>query len=193
MKAGAEIPDDEKMNLFECKPVILFYEEQYKEKVLSLRSGNMNNLQKGTILTLLKTDKMSSNYTNNYWFPYKDYLDTTDDFTDFCCECLEGKQEYIALIENLINKDRTAKIFVQVYGLEDKDRVITADTLIIFSKLSLAEIKQIFNEPKDIFPSEIGEETDFPQTAFLIGDNGELISATKLSHEEQSVYYCWWD
>ena len=82
---------------------------------------------------------------------------------------------------------------MQVYGLEDKDRVITADTLIIFSKLSLAEIKQIFNEPKDIFPSDIGEEADFSQAAFLIGDTGELISSTKLLHKEQSVYYCWWD
>lgn len=153
----------------------------------------MNNLQKGAILTLLKTDRMNSDYTNNYWFSYKDYLDPTDDFTDFCCECLEGKHEYTVLIENLINKDKTAKIFVQVYGLEDKDRVITADTLILFSKLSLAEIKRIFNKPKDIFPSEIGEETDFPQPAFLIGNNGELISNTKLSHEKQSVYYCWWD
>ena len=112
----------------------------------------MNSLQKGSILTLLKTDEMSSNYTNNYWFSYKDYLDPTDDFTDFCCECLEGKREYIVPIENLINKDKTAKVFVQVYGLEDKDRVITADTLIIFSKLSPGEIRQIFNEPKDIFP-----------------------------------------
>lgn len=130
---------------------------------------------------------------NNYWFSYKDYLDPTDNFTDFCCECLEGKQEYIVLLENLINKDKTAKIFVQVYGLEDKSRVITAETLIIFSKLSLTEIKQIFNEPKDIFPSDIREETDFSQSAFLIGDNGELISSPKLFREEQSVYFCWWD
>ena len=153
----------------------------------------MNNLQKDTILALLKTDRMNGNYTNNYWFSYKDYLNPTDDFTDFCCECLEGKLEYIALIENLINKDKTAKIFVQVYGLEDKDKVITADTLIVFSKLPIAEIKQIFNEPKDIFPDDIGEETDFSQPTFLVGDNGELISITELSHEEQSVYYCWWD
>lgn len=153
----------------------------------------MNSLQKGSILTLLKTDEMSSNYTNNYWFSYKDYLDPADDFTDFCCECLEGKHEYIALIENLINKDKTAKIFVQVYGLDNKDKVITADTLIIFSKLSLVEIKQIFNEPKDIFPSDIGDETDFSQPTFMIGDNGELISITELSHEGQRVYYCWWD
>jgi hypothetical protein len=52
---------------------------------------------------------------------------------------------------------------------------------------------QIFNEPKDIFPSGIGEETDFSQSAFLIGDNGELISSPKLFREEQSVYFCWWD
>lgn len=45
----------------------------------------MNSLQKGSILTLLKTDEMSSNYTNNYWFSYKDYLNSTADFTDFCC------------------------------------------------------------------------------------------------------------
>lgn len=153
----------------------------------------MNNQQKRTILALLKTDKMNNNYTNNYWFSYKDYLDPADDFTDFCCECLEGKHKYIVLIENLIRKDITAKIFVQVYGLEDRDRVITADTLIIFSKLSLVEIKQIFNESKDIFPSDVGEETDFSTPAYLVGDNGELISSTKLFNDEQSVYYCWWD
>lgn len=153
----------------------------------------MNNLQKGTILTLLKADKMNNNYTNNYWFSYKDYLDPTDDFTDFCCECLEGKYEYIVLIENLVSKDKTAKIFVQVYGLEDKDRVITADTLIIFSKLSLVEIKQIFNEPKDIFPSDIGEEKDFSQQTFLIGEKGVITPVTKPSSNEYSVYYCWWD
>ena len=66
-------------------------------------------------------------------------------------------------------------------------------SLWIFSKLSPGEIMQIFNEPKDIFPSDIGEETDFSQSAFLIGDNGELISSPKLFREEQSVYYCWWD
>lgn len=58
--------------------------------------------------------------------------------------------------------------------LEDEDRVITAETSIIFSKLSLAEIKQIFNEPKDIFSSDIGEETNFSHSAFLIGDSGKL-------------------
>lgn len=155
----------------------------------------MDNQQKGTILTLLKVDKMNRNYTTNYWFAYKDFLDPADDFTDFSCERLDGKQEYIALIENLLSIDGTAKIFVQVYGLEEdnNEQCITADTLIIFSKLSLYEIKQIFNEPQDIFPSDIREETDFSQPTFLIGDNGELIPSTKLFSDDYSIYYCWWD
>ncbi len=44
----------------------------------------MNNLQKDTILTLLKTDKMNNNYTNNYWFSYKDYIDMCVIFSFFC-------------------------------------------------------------------------------------------------------------
>jgi len=155
----------------------------------------MDPQQKGTILTLLKVDKMNRNYTNNYWFSYKDFLDPTDDFTDFLCERLDGKQGYIALIENLLSIDETAKIFVQVYGLEEdnNEQCICADTLIIFSKLSLYEIKQIFNEPQDIFPSDVGEKTDFSQPTFLIGDNGELIPSTKLISDDHFIYYCWWD
>lgn len=155
----------------------------------------MDNQQKGTILTLLKVDKMNRNYTNNYWFSYKDFLDPTDDFTDFSCERLDGKQGYIALIENLLSIDGTAKIFVQVCGLEEdnNEQCICADTLIIFSKLPFYEIKQIFNESQDIFPSDIGEETDFSQPTFLIGDNGELIPSTKLFSDDYFIYYCWWD
>ena len=130
----------------------------------------MDNQQKSTILTLLKVDEMNRNYTNNYWFAYNDFLDPADDFTDFSCERLDGKQEYIALIENLLRIDGTAKIFVQVYGLEEdnNEQCICADTLIVFSKLSLYEIKQIFNAPQDIFSSDIGEVADFPQPTFLI-------------------------
>ena len=82
----------------------------------------------------------------------------------FSCERLDGKQRYIALIENLLSIDGTAKIFVQVYGLKEdnNEQRVCADTLIIFSKLSLYELKQIFNEPQDIFPN-------------------------------YSIYYCWWD
>ncbi|MCI8669450.1 MAG: hypothetical protein HFI34_08030 [Lachnospiraceae bacterium] len=155
----------------------------------------MDNQQKGTILTLLRVDKMNRNYTNKYWFSYKDFLDPTDNFTDFSCERLDGKQGYITLIENLLSIDGTAKIFVQVYGLEEdnNEQCICADTLIIFSKLWLYDIKQIFNEPQDIFPSDIGEETDFSQPIFLIGDNGEPIPITKLFRNDYFVYYCWWD
>ena len=62
---------------------------------------------------------MNRNYTNNYWFLYKDFLDPTDDFTDFSCECSDGKQGYIALIECLLSIDGTAKIFVLTSGFEE--------------------------------------------------------------------------
>ena len=154
----------------------------------------MDNQQKGTILTLLKVDEITGNYTNNYWFTYKDFLDPTDDFTAFECERLEGKERYAALIENLLSIDKCAKVFVQVYGMEnDSEPFVYADTLMIFSKLSLDGIKQIFNEPEDIFPSDIGEETDFSQPTFLIGNNGQIIPGAELFKGNDSVYYCWWD
>ncbi len=150
--------------------------------------------QKETILALLKSAKANKNYVKKYYFSYKDFLDPTDNFTSFSCEDLDGKQGYIALIENLLIADETAKVFVEVYGFEEdnNEQFIYADTLIIFSKLSLLEIKQIFNEPKDIFPSDIGEVDDLQQQ-YIIGDTGDLIPAIDLSNKGYSVYYCWWD
>ena len=154
----------------------------------------MNTQQKEKILNLLEVDRINRSYINNYWFLYNDFLDPTDNFTDFSCERLDGKREYISLIENLRSKDETAKIYVEVYGFEDvHERFIYADTLIIFSKLPLIEIEEIFNEPEDIFPSDIGEMTDFTRPTFLIGDTGELIPSTELLSGDFSVYYCWWD
>lgn len=155
----------------------------------------MNSQQKNIILAMLKNKEISKNYTTNYWFSHKDFLDPTDNFTDFACERLDGKQGYAALIEHLLGLDETAKIFVQVYGLEEdnNEQCIYADTLIIFSKLSLYEIKQIFHGSQDIFPDDIGKEVDFSQPTFLIDDNGELIPSTKLSYDDYSIYYCWWD
>ena len=152
--------------------------------------------QKETVLALLKSAEANRNYGTRYWFSYKDFLDPTDDFTAFVCENLEGKQGYLALIETLLNADEAAKIFVEVYGFEEdhNEQFIYADTLIIFSKLSLSDIERIFNEPEDIFPSDIGEETDLSQQQnFLIGDNGDLVPAAKLLSDDYSVYYCWWD
>ena len=150
--------------------------------------------QKETILALLKSDEANKNYKRNYWFSYQDYLDPTDNFTDFSCENLDGKQEYITLIENLLNANETAKIFVQVYGLDEDNsgEFISADTLIVFSTLPLHEIKRIFNEPEDIFPSDIGELTDFSQN-FVVDDNGNLFPGVNLLNNGYSAYYCWWD
>lgn len=132
---------------------------------------------------------------NKYWFPYKDFLDPTDSFTAFSCENLDGKQGYLSVIKNLLNIDKTAKIFVEVYGLEDdiNEPFIYADTLVIFSRLSLSEIKQIFNKPKDIFPSDIVEVTALSKQIFLVGDNGNLIPNVEPTNNEHFIYYCWWD
>ncbi len=155
----------------------------------------MNNRQKDTILALLKTDKANRNYVNHYWFPHTDFLDPADYFTAFACEQLDGKKGYTALIENLLAMDGTAKVFVEVYGLEKNgnEQFVYADTLVIFSRLSLEKVRQVFNEPEDIFPDDIGEESVFPQPAFLICENGEVIPCTELSDAGHSIYYCWWD
>lgn len=150
--------------------------------------------QKETILTLLKSDEENRSYQRNYLFSYQDYLDPTDQFTDFSCENLDGKEGYITVIENLLHADETAKVFVQVYGFDrdHNDEYIYADTLIIFSILPLPEIKQIFNEPKDIFPGDIGELTDVSQS-FVVDDNGNLVPVINLFNGGYSAYYCWWD
>lgn len=154
----------------------------------------MRQRQKEVVLELLKSAKANRNYENKYWFSYNDFLNTTDDFTTFSCENLDGKQGYIALIENLLNIDETAKIFVEVYSFEEvnNEQFIYADTLIIFSRLSLPKIEQIFYEPKDIFPSDIGEVNDLQKT-FIIDDQGNLIPVANLPNSDYSVYYCWWD
>lgn len=155
----------------------------------------MLDKQKETIFKLLKSAEENRDYKNEYWFSYKDFLDPTDKVTMFACDNLDGIQGYLDLIENLLNADETAKVFVAVYGYEEDhdEQFIYADTLIIFSRLTFSEIKQIFNEPEDIFPSDIGEETDFLRPRFIVDENGALVSAEKLYNEGYFVYYCWWD
>ena len=55
------------------------------------------------------------------------------------------------------------------------------------------QVWHIFNEPEDIFPSDIGEVTDFSQPTFPIDDNGGFVPAAELSRDGYVVYYCWWD
>lgn len=151
--------------------------------------------QKEMILALLKSNEANKNYKKGYCFSFEDFLDPTDNFTDFSGENLEGKQEYIVLIENLLRIDENAKVFVEVYGFEqdDNDEFIYADTLIIFSTLPFFEIKRVFNESKDIFPSDVGEYNDFSSQKFVIDDKGNFFPIGKFFDRGYSVYYCWWD
>ncbi len=152
--------------------------------------------QKDAILALLKIRESEKNYESNYWFSYKDFLDTTESFADFACEHLDEKQGYLTLVENLLHMDETAKVFVEVYGYEEdhNNSFIYADTLILFSKLPLSSIKQIFNAPKDIFPSDVGILPDYNSlTSFIIGENGDVLPAENYLESGYTAYYCWWD
>ena len=161
----------------------------------------MHQQQKETIIPLLKTAEATRSYQTKYWFTYQDYLDPDDDFTDFVCERLEGKQPYLDLIQQVLAADQTAKIFVQVYGYEEYEHaaytntfVLSAETLLVLSRLSLSEIEHIFHAPEDIFPSDIGKERpDFAQQAFVVGVHGDLLPAETFIEEGHSAYYCWWD
>lgn len=126
--------------------------------------------QKETILTLLKSDEENRSYQRNYLFSYQDYLDPTDQFTDFSCENLDGKEAYITVIEKLLHADEAAKVFVQAYGFDrdNEDEFIYADTLIIFSTLPLLEIERIFHGPNDIFPSDIENLPIFRKALLLM-------------------------
>ncbi len=168
--------------------------------------------QKESILGLLKERDALMDYgKKKYWLAYRDFLDTSDDFTDFAGENLEGKQGYLDLIEKLLGADENAKVFVEVYGFEWDGGVpfIYADTLIILSRLPLGRVERFFSESEDIFPSDIGEITDFseqgycvndnggvtyfPRQYFLIGDDGDLIPVENPCDSGYHMYYCWWD
>ena len=144
---------------------------------------------------LLTKAVLDGTYENSYWLPYKDFLDVSDNFTEFSCERLEGKEEYISLIENLLHADETAQVFVEVYGLEQdqNDQWIYGETLIIFSQLSIEEIKQILNKDTRAFPSEIGRLSPADQKYFIINESGSLAPALSSTSNSHTIYYCWWD
>lgn len=151
--------------------------------------------QKETILSLVKAMYTNKNFTTNYLLPYIDFFDSTDDFTEFHCERLEGKKSYYSLIEQLLKEDENAQVFAEVYGLEeDENNVwIYGETLIIFSKLSLIKVEEIFNQSDEFFPDEIGEVVDFNERYILIDKNGNQSLASNLRKDNISVYFCWWD
>lgn len=153
----------------------------------------MNAKQKECIMPLLRSAEDHRDYSKSYLFPYQDFFDPTDDFTVFLCEELEDKGPYLEQILRLIQEDESAQAFAETYGFEEdgEHTWIYSDTLIIFSKLPLARIERIFNEPEDIFPSQIGEFSDFDENNLVIGEDG--IPAVTAPGEGQKIYYCWWD
>ena len=150
------------------------------------------------ILALLREREQRRDYSHNYLFPYKDYLDANDPFTDFNCERDEGKENYMALIDQVVAMDPAAQIFVEVYSLEEDDdeEYIYADTLIIFSALPLADVKRIFSQSKDLFPSDVGELQDqdfYDKVNLVVTRDGSMQSVDLFRGRDHHCYYCWWD
>lgn len=150
--------------------------------------------QKELVLELVKRDYDKRDFRHNYLLSYKEFLDVDDMFTDFNCERALGKQQYISLIEKIIDKDKDAQIYVEIYGFEEEkfDIWIYADTLIIFSILSFQDIQELLDESSELFPSDIGEIDDISNDYKII-KNGHIYSVANIHKKLSNVYYCWWD
>ncbi len=151
--------------------------------------------QKEVVLTLVKTAYENRKFTHHYLIPYEDFFDIEDDFTDFQCERKEGKIQYISLIKQLMDKDENAQIFVDVYGFEEfgSDTWIYADTLIVFSELSLFQMKHLLYMRDDVFPSDVGEIEDITEDYVVINGEGIMRPVHELCSSSVKVYFCWWD
>lgn len=151
--------------------------------------------QKEIILLLEKAKFDSKDFGINYLLPHKDFFDCADDFTDFNCERLDGKENYLSLINQIVDADEIAKVFVSVYGFEEdeNDTWIDADTLIIFSGLPFSYIQQIFNKSSEISPSDIDNIIDFDENYIIIDKDGNQSLAKALCNDNYYTYFCWWD
>lgn len=150
--------------------------------------------QKENILQLLECAYEKRTFSHHYLIPYKEFFDTDELFTDFNCERSIGKLQYISLIEKIIDKDKEAQVYVEIYSFEKQheDIWIYADTLIVLSVLSFEEIQEILNESSDIFPSDIGEMEDMTEGYTLIKDGCQCPAKEHLN-KSSNIYYCWWD
>lgn len=149
----------------------------------------MTDAQKKKITELLSARESNKEYDKNYWIPYEDYFDIQDNNIDFACETLGGIQVYKDVIEELSEADDKAKVYVDVYGIEDG--IIYSETLVVYSGLSLDEVTKVFNKTPSVEPSDIGEYKIDTKRAFIINKNGQIESIEE--NGGLNVYYCWWD
>ncbi len=150
--------------------------------------------QKDWIFKIVKNDYEKREFKNNYLLSYKEFLDIDELFTDFNCERSLGKQQYITLIEKIIVKDKAAKVYVEICGMEeeDDDVWIYADTIIIFTTLLIQDIQELLNDSSDLSPSDIGEIEEITKDYKII-KNGQLYSVAEIHTDLSNIYYCWWD
>ncbi len=149
----------------------------------------MTDAQKKKITELLLARESNKEYDKNYWIPYEDYFDIQDNNIDFACETLGGIQVYKDVIEEFVEADDKAKVYVDVYGIEDG--IIYSETLVVYSELSLDEVTKLFNKTPSVAPSDIGEYKINTKRPSIINKKGQIESIEE--NGGLNVYYCWWD
>ena len=100
---------------------------------------------------------------------------------------LEGKQPYLDLIQQVLAADQTAKILCRFTAMRNMNMrliqihfVLSAETLLVLSRLSLSEIEHIFHAPEDIFPSDIGKNALTLHSRLLLSENMAIYCQRKL-------------
>lgn len=113
----------------------------------------------------LKNKLLSLDYNdgNDYCLPCDIFLASDEPFTDFCCERTLGKALYLDAFNEILAKDKHAKSYIIIYGIEDDDSddlFIYGNDACVLTSLTSSELEQIFDEVSSahdeyISPSEL--------------------------------------
>lgn len=164
----------------------------------------INKIQKEQILQVLS----QKNDNLHYLFPCQYFLDTEDDFTEFNCERQEGKAEFLPAIWCLEELDQGCQVFADVWGILPKSSKepdhghqipeepwIYSESLIIFSSLSLEQVKDCFAVLMGDYwyPSEIGMDENSLERWRIAEEALFGFEFSPVTVKPDHVYYCWWD
>lgn len=161
----------------------------------------INEKQKEQILQLLSQE----NYNLHYLFPYEYFLDAEDNFTEFNCERQEGKEEFLPAVERLKELDHGCQVFADVWGILSKEPDggcetpeepwIYSESLIIFSSLSLEQVKDCFTVLRRNYwePSEIGRDEGSMDCWRIAEEAFPGFKFAPITVKPENIYYCWWD
>lgn len=147
----------------------------------------MHQQQKKTIIPLLKTAEATRSYQTKYWFTYQDYLDPDDDFTDFVCERLEGKQPYLDLIQQVLAADQTAKFLCRFTAMRNMNMRLIQIHLFFLLRRSLfsadypfLKLSTFFMRRKISFQAISGKKVLTLHSRLLLSENMAIYCQRKL-------------